>query len=270
MANLPISLVQILSVYASMKINRPMVSPACSDLFSSSSDRAAKHLRLLNGVALLMVTEGQSDVAAVTVSNHAHGGMTRTVFHMMKNRDCNEVETAYYENFVRLLNAHNMDSKELQRKLEQLIITNCRAKILNRASRLQKAVKEIRSNIPTWSLPSPARQDEIAVFKRLYPRSTAELSSWPDLLDDFLVEALRPESFAKGDTAFLLMLIHYFVSTESLMTVIGSPKLGRRLKKLSEYARILMSITKHVTREKGRRIYEIKIVSFSTFSSRRC
>ena len=268
MANLPINLDEILHVYATLKIKSSMISPTGLALLPSSSNNdsasVAKHLNLLNGIALLMVTEAQSDVAAVTMSSHAQGGVTKTVFHLMKSRDPNETEIAYYKDFINLLNADQTNSDELQEKIEELTTINCRAKILSRAIKLQKAVIDVRNEIPTWGFP-PTSQNDVAEFTRQYPRSKNVSSAWPDLLDDFLVKGLHPENFTAGDIAFRLMLAHTFAFTENLLKTIRSPKLRRRLKKLAEYAQILLTITRRIKREKGKRIYGINVVSFGVF-----
>ena len=94
-----ITLPQILSVFATLKTNQN----AQTDLTFFSPK--PKHLKLLDGLALLAVTEGSHDVAAVTMTNKIEGNRTISKFHFTKNRDFSTDEVEYLNTLCDLLNS---------------------------------------------------------------------------------------------------------------------------------------------------------------------
>ncbi len=169
MAHLPANLYEVLHVFATLKIRRPVEENPC---FASSNpddyghtatpnpiiSARHRHLRLLNEIALLLVTEGPSDVVAVTVTNHAHGKVINTVFHMIKNRECKAKERSYYRNFITMINDKEMDAPTMLKSLARLVLENCRGTIISRAQKLQKVVNEFKKSQGTgWQLSSPVR-----------------------------------------------------------------------------------------------------------------
>src|SRR5271156_2873240 len=60
------------------------------------SDIQRKHLNLLDGIALLLVTEDRSDVAAVSFLHTSKS----IEFYYAKNRPCTASETAYIESLL--------------------------------------------------------------------------------------------------------------------------------------------------------------------------
>ena len=72
MANeFPIQLHEILSVFARLRVNHidQVAGKRCLDPASKYPSRG-KHLQLLDGIALLLVTRNKSDVAVVTISSY--------------------------------------------------------------------------------------------------------------------------------------------------------------------------------------------------------
>lgn len=65
------------------------------DFDHSGQSKKHKHLSLLNGIALLLVTEGTSDVAAATLTNHIEKDMIVSK-HVVTNRECSMSENLYY------------------------------------------------------------------------------------------------------------------------------------------------------------------------------
>lgn len=246
------SLYEILSVFATLKVNH---SSSIGLPFYSTPP---KHLKLLNGVALLTVTEGSHDVAAVTFTNHAkEQGRILTKFHIMKNRTCSDAEAKYLNTLVDLLNT--CAPHKLQIRLQDLILCNCRDKIIARLVKLQKSVEEFKELIPTWEEPN---KKDIDKFKDVYEPSSTEDPSWKALLSDFLTNRLHPGHFS-SENSFTPLDESYFFVKGGLLSSIRSPQLARRLKKVSDYAAIIDRITKSALRERARRSFELNIVSHS-------
>lgn len=244
------SLSEILSIYATLKVNHD--SPA-NPPFSSSS--RPKHLVLLDGIALLMVTEGSHDVAAATMTNHAtKDNRTLTKFHIVKNRSCSSKEVDYLRRFIDLLNT--CVPHRLQRGLWELIIPNCKDKILSRLVKLQKSVKDVQDDIANWGTPNQAHIDR---FREVYKPSTTD-PSWVGLLFDFLVNGLHPGRFSSQSSAKPLFQTLFFLKIDFL-PYLRSPQLVRRLKKIADYAAIITRITILTIQERPRRLFELNIVS---------
>ena len=244
------SLSEILSVFATLKVNH---SPLIDLPYSSIR---IKRLKLLNSIALLTVTEGSNDVAAVTLTNHAQEqGRILTKFHIMKNRTCSDEEVNYLNSLIDLLNS--CPPHRLQISLQELIIFNCREKIIARLVKLQKSVNDSKELIPTWEEPN---REDIDEFKVIYEPSSTEDLSWKALLLDFLTNGLHPSGFSSTKSPLPLLQSYFFVK-KGLLSNIRSPQIARRLRKVSDYAAIIDRISKLTLRERALRSFELKIVS---------
>lgn len=136
MMDLPINLQEIHSIFAMLKINVHVQTDPSSCVTSSRG----KHLKLLNSIALLLVTDATLGVAATTLSNHSVGKKIKIIIHIVKNRECFDVEKLYFTNFMKVVNGAELNT--LPSKLIELIIKNCRLKISRRATKLAEAVEE--------------------------------------------------------------------------------------------------------------------------------
>lgn len=264
MADIPISLSEVLSVTATFTIFQPYLGGPC---IGSETPTKHENLKLLDGIALLLVTEGASDVAAAAVTNHVKDGLSVTKFHVMKGRECSAQECRYYHDLVKILNDHDISTME--DALFELVVANCRNQILTRSTKVQRAVKECDIAFSTWVDPSERMKAEISQFREVYQPSTP-CDSWPELLDDFLTKGLHPDKFRNNNTGKPLRLAFWFVHTRSLSERIRSDKLEMRLAELGAYASILMKLTRMAKHGRGRRVVELEIVSLDeVFFSRR-
>lgn len=277
MTDIPITVPEILSVFATLKIHRSATTNPCRDITKIPSWRHKdaipiyqsckktanrKNLRLLDGIALLLVTERTSDGAAVSMTNRAHGELIKTTIHMVKNRECTEKEKNYYETFIELINDSTINSVTLEDELSNLVLENCRAQIINRAVKLRRAIKRYRNVHRTWRAENSTIQKDISEFRKLYKLSAFKAPTWPELLDHFLLEGLHPDQFSTTEGGRALWLVHEFVINDHLLNSIPSLKVTSRLRKLAEYVQTLLTITKHVARKRRNRIFQLEIVSF--------
>jgi hypothetical protein len=72
------------------------------------SDIQRKHLNLLDGIVLLLVTEDRSDVAAVSFLHTSKS----IEFYYAKNRPCTTSETAYIESLLELVRNYDPSRKD--------------------------------------------------------------------------------------------------------------------------------------------------------------
>lgn len=94
-----------------------------------------KHLRLLDAIALLLVTEPKSDVAAVMFEQTAH----EVIFNYAKNRPSSTLEHQYLEQ-VRQIALTVPDVGECAMQLLDHVIPMCRKKIVSRLQRLSRCI----------------------------------------------------------------------------------------------------------------------------------
>lgn len=170
-----ITLPQVLSVFDILKTNKK-----CTGKSENFFSLKPKHLKLLDGLALLAVTEGSHDVAAVTMTNEAEGNRTISEFHFTKNRDFSTDEVDYLHTLCGLLNSCPFPPSFVKLALQDLILRRCRQKIISRQVKLQKTVKEHEESIPSWEQPN---QKDVDKFSRVYPTA-------PGMMDDMGSDSL--------------------------------------------------------------------------------
>lgn len=111
-----------------------------SDQYTTSQ---GKHLRLLDDIALLLVTESSSDVAAVSFEQRP----TEIVFYYAKNRPATIEEIEYLEN-IKTIARHptNTQSSEIINRTESIfdeVLRMCRPKILSRFYKLLRVLAKM-------------------------------------------------------------------------------------------------------------------------------
>ncbi len=208
-------------------------------------------------------------MAAVTLSTSVHQQHAFTVFHVIKNRECTATEKSYYNTFVKMINdPKNNQIPQLAEDLTDLVIQNCRPKILSRVVKLHQAFKEWKAICPEWDDATRSMKDDVAKFEELFKFS----KSWPDRLDYFFETTLNPQhlSSASMKGKRLLYLSYEFSRYESFLKALGSPKLIRRMKKLAAYYQAVKTIAKQALRNNDKREFAIEIVSTGILPSESC
>lgn len=95
-----------------------------------------KHLLLLDSIALLLVTEEKSDVAAVMFEQTTHG----VIFYYAKNRPLTPQEHEYLDQLLVLALKVN-DVNECAMQLLDRVIHMCRMKIASRVRSLSRSIR---------------------------------------------------------------------------------------------------------------------------------
>ena len=270
MANLPVSLHEILSVFATLRLKCPAAESSC---FVTPGSGEGKHLRLLNGIALLLVTDAKSDVAAVTISTFPlEGGRLEHVFHLVKNRSCTASEELYYSKFMELINkGRNSDYTTLFHCLMDLIIDNCRPKISIRAGRIQRAIqdREAYNIVPDEENNlHPLTRAELKEFQEWSGAERVEGISWFELVVRWMKTYLHPQLFENSKRRkhvyLALMGADNLSQHTNLVKALGSPRLERQVGKLAMYAQSLRRILRRVLHQcpSARAVYRLELVSF--------
>lgn len=245
-----LTLAEMLSVFATLKVN---LDPSTDLNFSNAKP---KHLELLDGLALLAVTEKAHDVAAVTMTSHAEATQSRiiTKFHFMKNRDFTTDEAEYMNDLCDLLNT--CPPHRLVIRLHELVFPKCREKIHGRLIKLQKTVQDVEGLIPSWSQPD---KEAVEDFSALYP--TTPGAQWPYILRTFLCDGLDPDRYYKSQNQGLILYQCHAFCESGLLSHLGSQQLVRRLRKVAQYVAIVRRLQKVAVKKRGRRSFALNLVS---------
>ena len=222
MNNLPINLHEFLNVFATLKVNLPVDGSPC--LVPS----LGKHLGLLNGIALLLVTEASSDAAAVTMTNNPAAGKIKTIFHLVKNRVYNKGEESYYAKFMAIIN--ELNSENMLTELANLVIENCRPKIMSRAIKIEQAVKDRRKNSIELEDPDESTREAIDRFRGWYLHESAKEKPWPEFLDHWLDNSIKPYMFAQSselpNDLRILWEVYEFTRSDKLLKTVYCTRLN--------------------------------------------
>lgn len=253
------TLAEMLSVFATLKVN---FDPSTDLNFAYLKSKHMK-LKLLDGLALLAVTEKAHDMAAVTMTNHVEtkGGRTITKFYFMKNRDFTTDEAEYMNNLCDLLN--NCPSDQLLTRLYELILPKCEAKIKSRLLKLQEMVREVADLIPSWNSPD---QETVDQFSELYP--TTPGAKWPDILRNFLCNGLNTDHYLRSEIKEVILLQCHIFDKRGWLSNVESPQLVKRFRKVAQYAMIVVNLSSTAIEGRKRRFYAVNLVSRCFFQPR--
>lgn len=96
-----------------------------------------KHLRLLDYIALLLVTKPRGDVAAVTMEHNA----TSLNFYFAKNRPCDSATLTFVDRILMVLKQQPLQS--MPKSLSLILMVECVKKISARIKKPKKALEEV-------------------------------------------------------------------------------------------------------------------------------
>lgn len=207
-----------------------------SDLFRSS-----KNKKLLSLIALLLVTQAQGDVAAVTMRSRQVATVgTIATFYYVKNRGCNAQESAYIQQLVSIASQarSGADPATCAKRMIELVQSNCQAKIKHRFVRLGQAVRQL-SDVPIvglWTEPSLAVVNRF--FAQLYGNGEAYLGLRLSVFLNSWFFGVVGGDFPVHDTSAIRRIFKtafLLGNSSELIASIPSPKLQRRVKKLGNY-----------------------------------
>lgn len=218
----------VLATITHVRDYRPTVSP-------SPPTEREKHLRLLNDIALLLVTQGSSDVASVMFEQSSY----EIVFKYSKNRATTKKEREYIES-LREIALSLTDINDCTTKLLARVIPMCRAKI---NSRLKKLIHCLP--VP----PSVAEDVDDGFRAHLVMRVPLFLSrrvSATDFIRNYFA-AVRVVNISRCTDQVLERLIRFasiIGSYKPLKNMLSDEMTIRRLRKLGDY----YSATKRIAR----------------------
>ena len=200
--------------------------------------RDESQLRLLDYIALILVTESKDDVAAVTMEQLPNS----VVFYYAKNAPCSPEFKEYIQRLLAVV--ASVDMKYLARDIIFEVLRTCQDKFRGRLDKCQKAIK------------NSGEMDFDDAIAAQVPKCAKSLSTWSGktfgvIITDFLKRLasydIKPEKLAVNiSTSVTFSLEAYLIGFEPGLQ--QYPKLAARIRKLGDYygaARHIRAIFKH-------------------------
>lgn len=209
--------------------------------------RQQKHLKLLDLLALLLVTEPNGDVAATTLIRTT--GQITVLF--SKNRPCNLPEKSYVQSIHEIITSITGEPASLQDALDQLlrlVVGNCSRKIKARLNKLVSRLKSLSIGDVVKPLPPHITLRLWDLLKSTgFPSPSSvplerSISHWLKSLLQAPVGALAGAQATT--TLFVAYCVGHMGGTDPL---IDDPILLCRLRKLGDYYAATRCLVKSYT-----------------------
>lgn len=208
-----------------------------------------KHMKMLNLLALLLVTGGSGDIAAISLRTVEKN---RIELCYAKNRPCTEKETAYVSEFFRIGMNPNWKANTKTRELLPLVISNCKSKVISRIRKLWGRLVDLR-NTPNLGVEISQLSREWAGGREVSTcavaiREAVGLTAFPneETLIEFtrwwfrkLLRKIQPNTafdFNENEgLVYHAVLIAYHLTRDTQEEIVLEPVLLRRMSKLGDY-----------------------------------
>ncbi|KAI9780033.1 MAG: hypothetical protein M1839_007015 [Geoglossum umbratile] len=210
-----------------------------------------KHLRLLDGIALLLVTKDKGDTAAVSFVQTS----TSIEFYYAKNRLCTPQETAYIQKLLEMTRSFDPSkSVEWAGRVLELVIQTCIQKVDGRMRKITDELEKIGfssslrsedlNNLPIWR--ETDRKGEIVkAYRRIFPSKKPEEGvSDNDILFRYfngLFKVSKQESQIE-DVKAVVSLSRNIGLVLRTDPIIDNATIVRRIQKLGDYAGAVLSL----------------------------
>ncbi|KAF8533133.1 hypothetical protein BDD12DRAFT_866901 [Trichophaea hybrida] len=207
-----------------------------------SSSQKSKHLVLLDLLALLLVTDAKSDVAATMLITN--GSMK---FFYSKNRPFTYSENKYVRTLFNYASQTDRNAIDRHKDLIAAIIDKCQKKIEARISKVSRRVKELQSTADRGI------HSESCLPLKVVKILKAQLKIDPEKsLKNFLIswcDCLNSTQRSKG-REFLRFAVTsaYTIGLPSEMNFMIDQKLLRRIRKLGDYVGAVAQLVGEIDR----------------------
>lgn len=264
----PLTLESLLFALSVTQTRPKQFQPA---VIASAEERRsqAKHLSLLDHIALLLVTEERGDVVAVgfRMPRPPPPHMPQIVrFWFMRNRPSTTAQAQHVESIVTLLSSANQGRGivECVNDFAKLVYANCGPQIRRRFRKLRTAWREIpASDRPSWpTLPANVLEK---LNRTLSDRDRRLEQGWGAFLNGWFEETINAD-FPGGydDVAKMLNTAYCVGWDETLLGALVVPKLQRRVRKLGQYFRAMTYLVFSAAQQKkgtSFQILEVRLMS---------
>lgn len=210
-----------------------------NEIAATYTDHQQKQLRLLDDIALLLVTEPSSDVAAVSFERREE----EVLFYYAKNRPATTAEHEHIQSLISAVQAEGTADDRLRAMLAK-VLDICRPKI---HSRLRK-IKSIISKTSGMKYVHDDPEDEVhQYFKQ-------RLGDWYDacptatvFLEGFMsnLDSLEVRGCVGDQLSLLIELAHITSSFKPVTAVFPDLELAKRIRLLGDYFGAVARIVKY-------------------------
>lgn len=239
------------SVYALSKVVH--IVKFRNDIALKLSEHQRKHLRLLDDIALLLVTESNSDVAAVSLerlSSELH-------FHYAKNRPTTQDEKAHIDALLADLRSPGTPNQRIEKMLRKVMVV-CRPKMLSRLRKLKFTVLDNQAGDRPF-LRGDRGGELHSYFRSTFGDWYAVYPTAAEFLDEFLlhINSWKPAESEPEEMFELLRMAHVAgsykpvrsphaaASDKAPESMFIDPMLGQRMRLLGDYFGAVKQIVKH-------------------------
>jgi len=208
-----------------------------------------KHMKILNLLALLLVTGGTGDIAAISLRTLEKN---RVELCYAKNRPCTPKETAYVSEFFRIGMNPDWNATTKTRELLPLVVSNCKSKVISRIRKVWGRLVDLR-NTPNLGVEISQLSRQWAGSREVSPcaaaiREAVGLAVFPNetTLIAFirwwfrrLLRKIKPNTafdFSENEgLVYHAVLIAYHLTRDTQEEIVLEPVLLRRMSKLGDY-----------------------------------
>lgn len=212
-----------------------------NNVAESYNDHQRKHLRLLDDIALLLVTESSSDVAAVAFERRE----AQVVFYYAKNRPSTVAERAHIDTLIGTIETENSTVDDRLRGMLAESLNICGPKIRSRLAKLKSAISEIA--VDEWHVLDDPDDSLHRYFQE-------RLDDWYDecpgpitFLEGFLsdLNSLNVKTCEADQLLMLIELAHITGSFKPVTAVFPNAEVGKRMRLLGDYFGAVTRIVKY-------------------------
>lgn len=210
-----------------------------NEVAATYTEHQRKHLRLLDGIALLLVTGSSSDVAAVSFERRKE----EVLFYYAKNRPATSAEHEHIRTLIIAVQAEGTADDRLRTMLAK-VLDICRPKIL---SRLRKLKGVISKTSYTWYVREDPEGEVHQYFKQRLGDWYGACCNPTVFLEGFIsnLNSLVIKNCEDDQLSLLIELAHITGSFNPVTAIFPDPKLAKRMRLLGDYFGAVTRIVKH-------------------------
>ncbi|KAL0631007.1 hypothetical protein Q9L58_010143 [Maublancomyces gigas] len=246
------------SVYALSKVVH--IAKFRNDVSLGLNEHQRKHLRLLDDIALLLVTEPKSDVAAVALERRS----SEVHFYYAKN-----CPATHIDELIAVLKGIGTPTERSEKMLDKVMLV-CRAKILSRHSKLLVTIRENKA-VDGPYIRGDRHGELHGYFKSNFSDWYAEFTTAAEFLTTFLTVIEKPLPSKSEQLFDILRMAHVIGSYRPELSpdttapqrppelIFIDPMLNQRIRLLGDYYGAVKRIVKHYDLAAERQSEEIKI-----------
>lgn len=189
-----------------------------------------RNLRLLDNIALLLVTEPKPDAAAVSFERRTG----EVIFYYAKNRPSTTAEQNHIQELVAAVRAPTSADERMQNMLEKVVVV-CRATILSRIEKLKTII--LNTPVGLRCLRNVGHRGVQRYFVKKFGEWYDGYSSPGEFMDRYLsyIASLNASDCPTDELLQIIRVAYFSASYEPTDTVFIDMEMAKRVKLVGEY-----------------------------------